>query len=93
MGKRLIQSATIVACLIILSTGCTGVPDDHDPGGVYPTFVDLDATSGILAPGPPNLDAEDSGEEDTGAGDTGTSSNCPGICNINPNNPACVNCP
>ena len=93
MGKMFSQGIAILVTMVCLSIGCTPVPDDHAPSGVYPTFVDLDATSGKVTPQRPTPDAEEQGAEDTGVEDTGASSDCPGICNINPNNPACVNCP
>ena len=93
MGRLIVRIGGVLGCLLCLCVACTAVPEDHPPAGVYPTFVDLDATSGKVTPEPPNLDAQDSGEEDAGVADTGAGSNCPGICNINPNNPACANCP
>jgi len=93
MGTFIIRIVAVIGCSLCLCSACTAVPDEHEPAGVYPTFVDVDATSGKVTPAPPNLDAQDSGAEDSGAADTGGSTNCPGICNINPNNPACVNCP
>ena len=93
MGALFVRIVAVVGCVTCLSIACTAVPSENDPAGVYPTFVDIDATSGKITPAPPNLDAQDTGAEDTGAADTGAGANCPGICNINPNNPACANCP
>ena len=52
MGALFVRIVAVVGCVTCLSIACTAVPSENDPAGVYPTFVDIDATSGKITPAP-----------------------------------------